>query len=102
MAIARALPFEYLIRGAALEYLHGTMHAQAIEQRDAELEDYLATIDTGGVGGSPGVTDHGALTGLTDDDHPMYLIGVAKATEPTAADYGLATIPVGAVWIQTP
>ena len=27
---------------------------------------------------------------------------VAKATAPTAADFGLAAIPVGAVWIQTP
>ena len=26
---------------------------------------------------------------------------VVKATEPTAADYGLATIPVGAIWVQT-
>ncbi|MET0786105.1 MAG: hypothetical protein ABWY25_05315 [Paenisporosarcina sp.] len=48
-----------------------------------------------------GVTDHGLLTGLTDDDHPLYLIGVVKATEPTAADYGLASIPVGAVWIRS-
>ena len=27
---------------------------------------------------------------------------VVKATEPTAADYGLAAIPVGAVWVQSP
>ena len=27
---------------------------------------------------------------------------VAKATQPTAADYGLTTIPVGAIWVQTP
>lgn len=26
---------------------------------------------------------------------------VAKSTTPTAADYGLATIPVGAIWVQT-
>lgn len=28
---------------------------------------------TGGTGGVGGVTDHGALTGLLDDDHPQYL-----------------------------
>lgn len=28
---------------------------------------------TGGGGGGGGVTDHGALTGLLDDDHPQYL-----------------------------
>jgi hypothetical protein len=27
---------------------------------------------------------------------------VAKSTTPVAADYGLTTIPVGAVWVQTP
>ncbi len=27
---------------------------------------------------------------------------VAKATEPTAADFGTETIPVGAVWVVTP
>jgi hypothetical protein len=25
-----------------------------------------------------------------------------KSTQPVAADYGLGTIPVGAVWIQSP
>ena len=32
------------------------------------LQAYLATLATGG-----GATDHGALTGLTDDDHTQYL-----------------------------
>jgi hypothetical protein len=27
---------------------------------------------------------------------------VVKATQPTAADYGLTTIPVGAIWVQSP
>jgi hypothetical protein len=27
---------------------------------------------------------------------------VVKATEPTAADYGLPSIPINAVWIVTP
>lgn len=33
----------------------------------------LSTSGGGGSGGSGGVTDHGALTGLGDDDHPQYL-----------------------------
>ena len=36
----------------------------------------LSTVDLGslgGGGGSGGVTDHGLLTGLADDDHPQYL-----------------------------
>lgn len=31
------------------------------------------TVQTGGGGGGGGVTDHGALTGLGDDDHSQYL-----------------------------
>ena len=54
MAVPKRLPFEYMIRGAALEYLDGSMHAQAVEQRDAELEDYLGGIL--GVPGPPGPT----------------------------------------------
>ena len=29
---------------------------------------------SGGGSGTPGVTDHGALTGLDDNDHPQYLL----------------------------
>jgi hypothetical protein len=32
------------------------------------------SVSSGGTGGSGGVTDHGALTGLTDDDHTQYLL----------------------------
>lgn len=31
------------------------------------------TVNGGGGGGGGGVTDHGALTGLADDDHTQYL-----------------------------
>lgn len=31
--------------------------------------------------GGSGVTDHGALTGLSDDDHPQYLLTTAKAAD---------------------
>ena len=37
----------------------------------AELNGRLTILEAGGGGG--GVTDHGALTGLNDDDHPNYL-----------------------------
>jgi predicted component of type VI protein secretion system len=33
-----------------------------------------------------------------DDITPI----AVKTTEPTAADYGLPSIPIGAVWIQSP
>jgi hypothetical protein len=37
----------------------------------------------GGGGGAPGVTDHGALTGLGDDDHAQYLLAAGDtATGP--------------------
>lgn len=44
MATINPLPFEYLIRGAALEHLRSSAHAQAIEARDTELEDYLGRL----------------------------------------------------------
>jgi hypothetical protein len=44
-------------------------------------------------------TDHGSLTGLGDDDHPQYVLGVnthkltVSATEPTSPS-------VGDLWVQ--
>lgn len=35
---------------------------------------------------SPGVTDHGALTGLGDNDHPQYLLTTAKAADSELLD----------------
>ena len=40
----RVLAFQYLIRGSQLERLHGQMFAAAMEQRDRDLEDYLADL----------------------------------------------------------
>jgi len=34
------------------------------------------------VAGSPAVADHGALTGLTDDDHPSYPTMVYQTAQP--------------------
>jgi len=36
-------------------------------------------VGGGSPGGGGGVTDHGALTGLTDDDHPQYILGAGDA-----------------------
>ena len=38
------------------------------------------------IGGSGGVTDHGALTGLEDDDHPQYLLTTGKAADSDKLD----------------
>lgn len=35
---------------------------------------YFSPVDPGGGGGGSGVTDHGALTGLADNDHPHYAL----------------------------
>lgn len=52
--------------------------------RDApsDHEDRIRALENAGGGG--GVTDHGALTGLTDDDHTQYL--KEKASGGTAAE----------------
>jgi ElaB/YqjD/DUF883 family membrane-anchored ribosome-binding protein len=48
---------------------------------------------------SNSITDHGSLTGLGDDDHPQYVLGVnthkltVSATEPTSPS-------VGDLWVQ--
>lgn len=62
---------------------------------------------TNGVGVPTGGTVTQALTKNTATDYdaswktPISYL-VAKATTPVAADYGLAAIPTGAVWVQTP
>ena len=38
------------------------------------------------IGGGGGVTDHGALTGLADDDHPQYLLTTGKAADSDKLD----------------
>lgn len=45
--------------------------------------DYLKRLE---YGGSAGVTDHGALTGLGDNDHPQYLLTTAKAADSDKLD----------------
>lgn len=65
----------------------------------AGAADWIA-ISTGGGGG---VTDHGALTGLGDDDHPQYATDTDLTTHaatphggaPTGADYLVGTAQAG-------
>jgi len=45
------LPFQFLIRGDQLETKTGYRYAQAVEQRDRDLEDYLSTLTPGPGGG---------------------------------------------------
>lgn len=47
-------------------------HANLLSQLISDLDD-LELVVAGLAGGTGGVTDHGALTGLGDDDHPHYL-----------------------------
>jgi hypothetical protein len=52
---------------------NGALGALLTALVDAGLVVDATTEGTGGGGpGGPGVTDHGALTGLGDDDHPQY------------------------------
>lgn len=42
---------------------------------------------------SPGVTNHGDLSGLSDDDHPQYLLATALPTSIFGGDFGDVTPP---------
>lgn len=53
-----------------------------------ELLALIAGIDDALAGGGGGVTDHGALTGLADDDHPQYLLANGSRAFTGAADLG--------------
>ena len=57
---------------AAASHTHGVTNLTATGTRDATT--YLRGDNTWATpaGGGGGVTDHGALTGLGDDDHPQY------------------------------
>lgn len=56
----------------------------------------------GGSGGGGGVTDHGALTGLSDDDHPQYL-KVADAGNKLFVSNSAPSVSAGVpyLWVQT-
>lgn len=59
----------------------------------------LDTIDGGGSGGGGGgVTDHGALTGLADNDHPQYMLDDVMDRQTLGADAQEVTIPLNEAW----
>lgn len=66
--------------------LHTLIDAEIILPSAASLlESRVQALETSGGGG--GVTDHGALTGLSDDDHPQYaLADGTRGAFATAAD----------------
>lgn len=48
-------------------------------------------VQVGITGGGAGITDHGALTGLEDDDHPQYILG-DRASWTDLTDGGATTL----------
>jgi hypothetical protein len=53
-----------------------TISTLAAKLRPHWLRDLSSNITAVSAAGTPGVTDHGALSGLFDDDHPQYLTAV--------------------------
>ena len=76
-----------------------------VTYNDAANTITIASTGGGGSGLPAGGTDEQVLVknSSTDGDASWKTLTptVVKATEPVAADYGLASIPVGAVWIQS-
>lgn len=56
-----------------------------LEQNAANTDEVMVNFRGTAGSGSGGVTDHGALTGLADDDHPQYLL----RTETPPGFYGI-------------
>jgi hypothetical protein len=53
--------------------------------------------------GNEGVSDHGSLTGLLDDDHPQYLTadrGDARYIRGVVSNTAPVNPPVGFIWIR--
>lgn len=69
------------------EYVQDTVAAMLVEGTNITLtyDDGAGTLTIDAAGG--GVTDHGALTGLSDDDHSQYSLanGTRWTTTPTAS-----------------
>ena len=69
-------------------------------KRRTTILERVRVYGTGGdgSGGGGGVTDHGDLTGLGDDDHPQYLrpVEVLAGANVTVTDHGDGTITIAA------
>lgn len=63
----------------------GGIYADNVYRNGIKIDiDGFLSIDPTFVGG--GVTDHGALTGLADNDHPQYLLTTATAANSDKLD----------------
>ncbi len=76
--------FRYYLKAAVDSAIASAVAAASVEDRKranhsgtqtaSSISDFNAAVAAaGGGGGGGGVTDHGALSGLLDDDHPQYL-----------------------------
>ena len=103
MATPNPLPFQYLIRGAALEYLDGSTHAQAVEQRDAELEDQIGRLHSTIDQLSAQVAQLAAVSRLIDSGQTMTpaALSASSAGYRTISTTTIASVPYPTVMIAT-
>jgi hypothetical protein len=84
-AAAAAAQVEFF---ALLGHLHQIAEITGLDTALAAIDARLDNLETGGASSTGGgTTDHGQLTGLTDDDHPHYLTqtrGDARYVQPLA------------------
>ena len=77
----------------------GTVHIMDLFREYSQWVPSLVLPVPGGGSGTGGTTDHGALTGLLDDDHPQYLTRTDAATT-FATKAAVAALDNSLVWSQ--
>ena len=86
--------FNDFVRALPDELAPATEYVPAVKENGTEVRIRVDRLPGGGGGGGvPGVSDHGALTGLADDDHPHYHTdarGDARYYTQSAADAAFA------------
>lgn len=86
--------FNDFVRSLPDELSPDTEYVPAVKENGTEVRIRVDRLPGGGGGGGvPGVSDHGALTGLADDDHPHYHTdarGDARYYTQSAADAAFA------------